>query len=163
MSIRNFEINLKSRKETNSLAIGPFDASVKHLPMGLIQGVVVRSFVLEREEGNVIIYNSSGINGAALEIMALGQPKRLLVNHRHESTYEAPKLNVPIIVHEADRAQALSRGQPRGAEDVLGEHFAETLATKQNLVGMLASQPRLALAIATLYLGMIGYVVIAWM
>jgi len=72
-------------------------------PLPFLSGVVVRSFVLEREQGNVIIYNSPGITVAAKGIMKLGRPTRLLVNHWHEAMYDAPDLDVPIFVHERDR------------------------------------------------------------
>lgn len=74
-------------------------------PLPFLRGVVVRSFVLQREQGNVIIYHSPGVTAAAREILELGQPERLLVNHWHESMYDAPDLDVPIFVHEADRRQ----------------------------------------------------------
>src|SRR5665213_3269625 len=70
-----------------------------------LKGVVVRSFVVEREQGNIIIYHSPGITAAAGEILKLGRPHRLLVNHWHESMFDAPELDVPIFVHEADRQQ----------------------------------------------------------
>jgi len=74
-------------------------------PLPYLKGVVVRSFVLEREQGNVIIYNSPGITAAKREIEDLGRPSRLLINHAHEAMYGAPDLNVPIFVNENDRAQ----------------------------------------------------------
>ncbi|MDR3473062.1 MAG: MBL fold metallo-hydrolase [Devosia sp.] len=74
-------------------------------PLPFLSGVVVRSFVLERDHGNVIIYNSPGISAAAREIVELGRPDRLLVNHWHEAMYGAPDLDVPIFVHENDRAR----------------------------------------------------------
>lgn len=72
-------------------------------PLPFLRGVVVRSFLLEREPGNIIIYHSPGITAAAHEILALGRPDRLLLNHWHESMYDAPDLDVPIFVHEHDR------------------------------------------------------------
>ena len=74
-------------------------------PLPFLNGVVVRSFVLEREQGNVIIYNSPGITAARRDILALGRPDRMLVNHWHEAMYDAPDLNVPIFVHEKDQGQ----------------------------------------------------------
>ena len=74
-------------------------------PLPFLSGVVVRSFVLEREHGNVFIYNSPGITAAKRDILALGHPDRLLVNHWHEAMYDAPDLDVPIFVHEKDRGQ----------------------------------------------------------
>ncbi|MGK2740348.1 MBL fold metallo-hydrolase [Tepidicaulis sp. LMO-SS28] len=74
-------------------------------PLPFLKGVVVRSFVLEREHGNIIIYHSPGIAAAAREILALGRPDRILVNHWHEAMFDAPDLDVPIFVHENDRGQ----------------------------------------------------------
>ena len=74
-------------------------------PLPFLSGVVVRSFVLERKQGNIIIYDSPGINAAAHEILELGRPGRLLLNHWHESMYDAPELDVPIFVHKNDRSQ----------------------------------------------------------
>ena len=72
-------------------------------PLPFLSGVVVRSFILGREHGNIIIYNSQGITAAAGDILDLGRPSRLLVNHWHEAMYDAPALDVPIFVHEKDR------------------------------------------------------------
>jgi hypothetical protein len=74
-------------------------------PLPFLDGVVVRSFVLERDHGNVVIYNSPGITAATRDIIELARPGRLLVNHWHEAMYGAPDLNVPIFVHENDRGQ----------------------------------------------------------
>jgi hypothetical protein len=74
-------------------------------PLPFLKGVVVRSFVLEREPGNIIVYHSPGLTAAASAIQELGRPDRLLVNHWHEAMYDAPYLDVPIFVHEDDRAQ----------------------------------------------------------
>ncbi|MBN9022353.1 MAG: hypothetical protein J0H08_09750 [Rhizobiales bacterium] len=71
-------------------------------PLPFLHGVVVRSFVLEREGGNVIVYHSPGITAASREILELGQPWRLLVNHWHEAIYDAPALDVPAFVHQDD-------------------------------------------------------------
>jgi glyoxylase-like metal-dependent hydrolase (beta-lactamase superfamily II) len=74
-------------------------------PLPFLKGVVVRSFILEREQGNVIVYNAPGITAASEEILALGRPDRLLLTHWHEAMYGVPELNVPIFVHENDREQ----------------------------------------------------------
>ena len=74
-------------------------------PLPFLSGFVVKSFVLERKQGNVIVYNSPGVTAAARDILDLGRPSRLLVNHWHEALYPAPRLDIPIFVHEHDRAQ----------------------------------------------------------
>ena len=72
-------------------------------PLPFLSGVVVRSFLLERDQGNIIVYHSPGITAAAHDILAMGRPDRLLVNHWHEAMFEPPELDVPIFVHENDR------------------------------------------------------------
>ncbi|MDA2812335.1 MBL fold metallo-hydrolase [Nocardiopsis sp. RSe5-2] len=67
--------------------------------------VEVRAFLLERDHGNVIVYNAPGITSAAQGVRALGGATRLLVNHGHEEMYGRPDLDVPVYVHERDRGQ----------------------------------------------------------
>lgn len=67
--------------------------------------VLVRSFLLERPAGNVVVYNSPGLTQAAAQIRDLGGATRLLVNHGHEAMYSEPDLDVPVFVHERDRAE----------------------------------------------------------
>jgi glyoxylase-like metal-dependent hydrolase (beta-lactamase superfamily II) len=71
----------------------------------------VRSFILERPQGNAIVYNSPGLSEAMDEILALGDATRLLINHAHEAMYGTPRLDVPVFVHERDRAET-ARGLP---------------------------------------------------
>lgn len=72
-------------------------------PLPFMENTVVRSYVLETDTGVVIMYNSPGIDAAAHEIMQLGTPTRLLLNHYHEAMYGQPRLEVPVYVHEWDR------------------------------------------------------------
>lgn len=72
-------------------------------PLPFLKGVVVRSFLLARSQGNVIIYNSPGVSDAAGAILELGQPDRLLLSHHHEAMYGMPDLDVPVWVHQRDR------------------------------------------------------------
>jgi glyoxylase-like metal-dependent hydrolase (beta-lactamase superfamily II) len=67
--------------------------------------VLLRSYVLRRAAGEVIIYNSPGVSEAASAITEHGTPVRLLVNHAHESMFGQPELGVPVWMHSADRAE----------------------------------------------------------
>ena len=67
--------------------------------------MLLRSYVLQREAGTVIVYNSPGISESASAINDLGAPARLLVNHAHESMYGQPDLDVEVWMHAADRAE----------------------------------------------------------
>jgi len=72
------------------------------------RNVLLRSYVLERPQGNLLVYNSPGISESADAIRALGAPVRLLINHSHESMYGQPDLDVPIWIHEDDRSEVSS-------------------------------------------------------
>ncbi len=74
-------------------------------PLPFLANAQVRSFILERPEGNAIVYNAPGLREAADEIRALGATTHLLINHGHEVMYGAPRLDVPVFVHERDRAE----------------------------------------------------------
>ena len=65
--------------------------------------VPLRSCVLKRPQGNLIVLNSPGVSESADAIRAFGAPARLLVNHTHESMYGQPDLDVPVWVHAKDR------------------------------------------------------------
>lgn len=67
--------------------------------------VLVRSFLLERPAGHVIVYNSPGLSVAAAQIRDLGGATRLLINHGHEGMYGDPDLDVPAYVHQRDRRE----------------------------------------------------------
>lgn len=71
-----------------------------------IASAQVRSFLLERPQGNVIVYNSPGLTEAADDVRDRGGATRLVVNHGHEAMHGRPDLDVPVYVHERDRAEA---------------------------------------------------------
>jgi glyoxylase-like metal-dependent hydrolase (beta-lactamase superfamily II) len=67
--------------------------------------VLLRSYVLERPGGTVVVYNSPGIDEVAPAIAELGEPSRLLVNHAHEAMYGQPDLDIPVWAHRDDAAE----------------------------------------------------------
>lgn len=77
--------------------------------------VLLRSFILQRPEGNVIIYNSPGVSSSAKAISDLGGATRLLINHGHEAMYGPPGLDVPVYAPRGDRAE-VARSIPIAGE-----------------------------------------------
>jgi glyoxylase-like metal-dependent hydrolase (beta-lactamase superfamily II) len=73
-------------------------------PLPFDPRVSVRAFVLDREEGNVIVYNAPGLETAAQEIRDRGGTSKLLINHGHEGIFGTPAIDAPVFVHEGDRA-----------------------------------------------------------
>jgi glyoxylase-like metal-dependent hydrolase (beta-lactamase superfamily II) len=79
--------------------------------------VLLRSYVLQRPQGNLLVYNSPGLTEAADAIRALGEPARLLVNHGHESMHGQPALDAPVWVHTRDRAEIATSLEVAGTFD----------------------------------------------
>jgi glyoxylase-like metal-dependent hydrolase (beta-lactamase superfamily II) len=77
--------------------------SAPSVPLPFVGGQQLRSYVIQAEQGPVVIYNTPGIDAASDAIQALGRPARQLVNHWHEEMYGTPQLGAPTFVHERDR------------------------------------------------------------
>ncbi|MET3176577.1 MBL fold metallo-hydrolase [Arthrobacter sp. UYCu721] len=75
------------------------------VPLPFMDGVDLHSFVLETEQGLVVIYNTPAIDTVGEEISSLGKPRRLLINHWHEGMSGTPSMNIPTFVHSRDQAQ----------------------------------------------------------
>jgi glyoxylase-like metal-dependent hydrolase (beta-lactamase superfamily II) len=80
--------------------------STPSVPLPFLEGQQLRSYVIQADQGPVVIYNTPGIDAASDAIRSMGQPARQLVNHWHEEMYGTPELNAPTIVHERDRRHA---------------------------------------------------------
>jgi len=63
----------------------------------------------------------------------------------------------------ADIVEAREVEALRPVADDLASHLSEAIATTERLVAALSDRPELALANATVYLDMMGHVVVAWM
>ena len=70
----------------------------------------IRSFLLQRARGNVLIYSSRGLAEGADELERLGGVSRRYLNHWHEAMFASELAGAPLFVHERDR--------PRVAEDL---------------------------------------------
>lgn len=73
-------------------------------PLPFMKNAVVRSYILKSSDDLTIMYNSAGIDVGAEDILRLGIPGRLLVNHWHEAMYGRPqKISLPVFSSDADR------------------------------------------------------------
>jgi len=73
------------RTATGTSVFDPWPLCTPTAPAPLPERCSRPIFVLERKQGNIIIYHSPGINAATHEILGLGRPSRLLLNHWHEA------------------------------------------------------------------------------
>ena len=60
--------------------------------------------MLERSEGNIVIYHSSGLNEVVTDIQLLGGASCVLMNHEHESVGGTPSIDIPFWIHRDDVA-----------------------------------------------------------
>lgn len=87
----------------NLLATGPAT-----LPFGG-GDLRVRSFLLERDAGNLLIYGTPGLADAVPSLSARGPVARHYLGHSHEAMFltdPADAVDAPLVVHEDDRPAA---------------------------------------------------------
>lgn len=82
-------------------------------PLPFAPSLEIRSFLLERERGNVLVYSTTGLERDADAIEGLGGISRHYLNHWHEAMF-ATDLDAPLFVHEGDRAAVEERVHVRG-------------------------------------------------
>jgi glyoxylase-like metal-dependent hydrolase (beta-lactamase superfamily II) len=63
----------------------------------------MRSFLCQRDEGNLLIYASGGLDAEAVDIVSLGGAARHNLNHGHEAAFVSGPLATSIQAHEDDR------------------------------------------------------------
>jgi hypothetical protein len=74
-------------------------------PLPFAPSLQIRSFLLEREAGNLLIYSTTGLAADAEAIESLGGVSRRYLNHWHEAMFPSVAVEAPLFVHEADRAK----------------------------------------------------------
>ena len=74
----------------------------------------IRAFLLQREQGNVLVYSVSGLESDAAAIEDLGGVSRRYLNHWHEAMFIPARVTAPLFVHEADRGKAAEQTHVRG-------------------------------------------------
>jgi Metallo-beta-lactamase superfamily len=83
-------------------------------PLSFAPSIEVRAFLLERAEGNILLYNTGGLDDDLAAIDDLGGVARRYLNHGHEAMFGAARLDAPLFVHERDRAAVEEHMHVRG-------------------------------------------------
>jgi glyoxylase-like metal-dependent hydrolase (beta-lactamase superfamily II) len=73
-------------------------------PLPFAPTLHVRAFLLERPQGNIIIYDAPGLAGEASALAELGGVERQYLGHAHEAALGTGLPGVPLFVHAGDRA-----------------------------------------------------------
>ena len=92
---------------------GLFASTPQRLPFA--PDLEVRAFVLQRPDGNVLLYSSRGLDEDADALRALGGIDRWYLNHWHEAMFAAAAVDAPLLVHERDRDEAAKRLRVRAS------------------------------------------------
>jgi glyoxylase-like metal-dependent hydrolase (beta-lactamase superfamily II) len=71
-------------------------------PLPFAPSLLIRSFVLERDAGNLLVYSTT--TTAADDVW------RQYLNHRHEASFASRAVNAPLLVHADDRAAVEESG-----------------------------------------------------
>jgi glyoxylase-like metal-dependent hydrolase (beta-lactamase superfamily II) len=104
----------------------PGIAATEPQPLSFAPGLEVRSFLLLREQGNLLVYASSTLAGQAQAIEERGGASRHYLNHWHEASFGAGELDVPLHVHVDDATETMGRVRVDATfskREVLGDDF----------------------------------------
>jgi hypothetical protein len=75
-------------------------------PLSFAPSLEIRSYLLERKSGNLLVYRPDTLERDVEEVKELGGLSRQYLNHRHEasasSDWVAKTFGAPLHVHEAD-------------------------------------------------------------
>ncbi len=88
---------------------GLFASPPAPVPFGV--DLLVRAFLIQRADGNLLVYNAPGLTSAAREIAHLGGAVRQVVNHSHEAVFGPQEIEAPLFVHERDQPET-TRSMP---------------------------------------------------
>jgi hypothetical protein len=71
-------------------------------PLPFAPSLEMRSFLCRREQGNLLVYGTSGLEAQAPAIAQLGGVSRHYFNHRHEAELTSAGLASPRFIHRDD-------------------------------------------------------------
>jgi glyoxylase-like metal-dependent hydrolase (beta-lactamase superfamily II) len=74
----------------------------------------IRSFLLERSEGNVLVYGAPAFDAGSPAVRDLGGVSRHYLNHWHEAMFAPDAVEAPLFVHEDDRKEVAGKLHVRG-------------------------------------------------
>ena len=83
-------------------------------PLPFAPKLDIRAFLLQRDQGNVLIYSVAGLEADGPAIEDLGGISRHYLNHRHEAMFASGWVEAPLFVHENERATVAREMHVRG-------------------------------------------------
>jgi Metallo-beta-lactamase superfamily len=83
-------------------------------PLGFRPSLDARAFLLQRGEGNLLIYSINRLAADAPAIDHLGRLSRWYLSHRHEARLASNPIEAPLFVHENERKSVEERIEVTG-------------------------------------------------
>jgi glyoxylase-like metal-dependent hydrolase (beta-lactamase superfamily II) len=84
-------------------------------PLPFAPSLDIRAFLLQRDQGNLLVYSAAGLESDAAAIEDLGGISRQYLNHRHEAGFASDWVTAPLFVHENERESVEKTHHVRGA------------------------------------------------
>jgi Family of unknown function (DUF5519)/Metallo-beta-lactamase superfamily len=109
----NYERAVERAKPAQAELPGLFASTAEPLPFA--PSLHARAFLLQRTQGNVLVYSTSGLESDAASIEDLGGISRQYLNHRHEASFASDWVSAPLFVHESDRESVERKLHVRGS------------------------------------------------
>jgi glyoxylase-like metal-dependent hydrolase (beta-lactamase superfamily II) len=78
-------------------------------PLPFAPSLHIRSFLLRREAGNLLVYSVIGLESDAGAIEDLGGVSRQYLNHWHEAMFASDWVTAPLFVHENERGSVAEK------------------------------------------------------
>jgi len=92
--------------------------------------LAIRAFLLQRSDGNLLVYRADTLERDADAVADLGGVARQYLNHRHEASFSsnwvAEAFHAPLVAHEAERAavaESSSVDETFSERHLLGDDF----------------------------------------
>jgi hypothetical protein len=109
-------------------------------PLGFAPSLHARAFLLQRGEGNLLVYSVNRLASEMPAIGDLGGLSRRYMNHRHEAGLASEPIQAPLFVHENERDSVEERMHVHGTfseRHMLGYDF-EVIAAPGHTSGATA-------------------------
>jgi glyoxylase-like metal-dependent hydrolase (beta-lactamase superfamily II) len=84
-------------------------------PLPFAPSLHIRAFLLQREQGNLLVYSVPDLESEAAAIQDLGGISRRYLNHRHEAMFASDVVDAPLFVHENEREAVAVKTHVRGS------------------------------------------------
>jgi hypothetical protein len=91
-------------------------------PLPFAPSLDIRAFLLQREQGNLLVYSVTEFESDTAAVQNLGGITCQYLNHWHEAMFASDQVDVPLFCHENERESVAEK-----------THVSETFSTRHRL------------------------------